>query len=149
MYESHLVSEYHSRKRSLRELSSHVALTRMVYHNINDLIPRQWNVEITGEKYIKISPAVNNVDASQFDKLTAKLAKAFQKQPYMHVDRDSFCASFYVYPFREGWNSKYVSIDITTDNKENCDFIETESVVKSYEATGYCKVLQERQYKLQ
>ena len=143
------VSSYKSKKKALREHSYKLMLTRMVLHNIQDIIPTMWQIDSNYTSCITINPKPGiEPTVKDFDKLCARLTRCLGKKPYMTVDKSSLNASYYVYP---SFITKYwecINIDITTDNKENCDFIEKTVETKIYEPSGYCAIIANRQYDL-
>jgi len=143
------VESYKNKKRSVRDHSKKVMLTRMVIHNIKDIIPTMWEIRSDYVASITINPKENiEPTVKDFDKLCARLTRCLGKKPYMTVDKSSFNASYYIYPsfITKCWEC--INIDITTDNKENCDFIEKTVETKIYEPSGYCAIIANRQYDL-
>jgi len=143
------VSSYKSKKKALREHSYKLMLTRMVLHNIQDIIPTMWHIDSNYTSCITINPKPGiEPTVKDFDKLCAKITRYVRKKPYMNVDKQSFNATFYVYPGFINRNLDYVMIDVTSENKENCDFIEKTVETKIYEPSGYCAIIANRQYDL-
>jgi len=146
------LKDYRDRLKQARKVGKKMFIERMVAQNIRDIIPGCWKIEYMGYVTgLHISPI--NKDASlveEFVKLTKKLAKTFQKEPYMNVDKEQLNASFYCYL---GFNKEFspwesVLIDVFVGNSEKCDIIVTKTMeeVEHQELTGYCKVLKEKKF---
>lgn len=139
---------YVNRKNEVRELTRRIMLNNMVADNLADLIPKsKWDLQSHGWQWMRYY-ATEGTTVADLDKLGAKLAKAFGKEPSISVTKDYVVFTFWLYPNMGDKKANYpnISLDFCIGNTEKCDFVETEVLEKRYEPTGYCKQLKERLY---
>ena len=151
--EQHLIA-YKRKLREVKDFAKDVMFTRMVMQNIADLIPLDrlkmektyWHAGVT------IRPKVNEegkeipFPPDEFDKLIGRLARAFNNEPTLTIDKDKMDGTFWLYPkMLNEWHQSVI-VEVIIGNTEACDIDYVEEVVKVPKLTGFCKALAEKKY---
>ena len=136
-----LLEDYKISKKRTNVLVNNIMRTRMIYHNILDMIPGGWDVELS-PGHIDMIPVDEFVTIDVFDKITKKFTRIFNTNPYVHINKEDIDSSFYLYV----GNHDSVIFTIRSKNTEKCDF---EIVTETYQTTkpvGYCKLIADKNY---
>jgi hypothetical protein len=143
------IADYKHQLRYVKNVGTKTMLSRMIIQNIQDIVPDKWEIDYSTYDYgITLKPKGNvDIQIDEFEKTIAKLARKFNKEPYVSVQKESLSASFYLYTrYNDKYSNQSICIDITTDNKEKCDFETIEEINTVMKPTGYCKLLSERKF---
>jgi hypothetical protein len=157
-------------KRAIRRIGTRMMLSNMIIQNIEDIIPKGWELVQDSSGTIKLSPPKETtVTADIFEKTVKHFAKCLVKEPSVNITETEMTASFYVYPagnhetqwdsFNESYEDamknvknndhrfRYESIlfSVVINNSEKCEITYKRKMTKVPELTGYCKLLAERE----
>jgi hypothetical protein len=140
------IEAYQQMKKEMHSLSMKIMLTRMVVQNLADVIPdKKWKLIRYGWSWTRYE-AREGTTIADLDKLTKKLAKIFNEEPSKEIMKSSVVFSWYIRFRLDDRVMPSVLVELAVGNTESCELIEKEVLTKTYELTGYCKQLQEREY---